>query len=126
KEAEADLTVRLHLLENPQNLDAGTIAALKAASQKDTAVTWAYPYDGTVFPRGLAGPKLMWNGGANGDAYYVHVESATFDLESFAKVDAPSRWDFVPATWTKLVDSSSGQTSLKVARFSGGTAKIAV
>jgi hypothetical protein len=126
KSAAADLTVRLHLLENPQNLDAATIAALKGASGKDAAITWAYPYDGTVFPRGLAGPKLMWNGGANGDAYYVHVQSATFDLESFAKVDAPSRYDFVPATWTKLVDSSSGQTSLQVARFSGGAAKLAV
>ena len=71
-------------------------------------------------------PKLMWNGGANGDAYYVHVQSATFDLESFAKVDAPSRFDFVPATWTKLVDSTSGAATLTVARFSGGSAKVAV
>lgn len=126
KTANADLTVRLHLLESSPNLDAATIAALKGASGKDAAITWAYPYDGTVFPRGLAGPKLMWNGGANGDAYYVHVQSATFDLESFAKIDAPSRYDFVPATWTKLVDSSSGQTTLTVARFSGGAAKIAV
>lgn len=126
KKADADLTVKLHILENPQNLPPATIAALKAATNKDAAIQWAYPYDGTVFPRGLAGPKLMWNGGAAGDAYYVHVESATFDLESFATVAPPARFDFVPATWTKLVDSTSGAATLNVARFSGGAATLAV
>lgn len=126
KKADGDLTVKLHVLENPNNLPPATIAALKAATNKDASIQWAYPYDGTVFPRGLAGPKLMWNGGAAGDAYYVHVTSATFDLESFATVAPPARFDFVPATWTKLVDSTSGAADLTVARFSGGAATVAV
>lgn len=126
KTADGDLTVKLHVLENPNNLPPATIAALKAATNKDASIQWAYPYDGTVFPRGLAGPKLMWNGGAAGDAYYVHVTSATIDVESFATVAPPARFDFVPATWTKLVDSTSGAAELKVARFSGGAATVAV
>jgi hypothetical protein len=124
KKAEAALTVRLHLFENPNNVPAATIAALKGATMPDPAIQWAYPYDGTVFPRGLAAPQLMWNNGAAADAYYVHLTSTTFDLESFATVAPPSRYSFLAATWQRFVDSTSGAASLTVSRFSNNAAKI--
>lgn len=126
KKADAELTVKLHVVENPQNLPPATIAALKGATAPDGAVQWAYPYDGTVFPRGLAGPQLMWNGGGASDAYYVHVTSSTFDLESFATVAPPARFNFSAGTWQALVDSSAGATSMKVARWDGTAAKVVV
>lgn len=120
KKAEATLTVKLHLEENPGNIPPAVVANLKAATVPDPAIQWAYPYDGTVFPRGLAGPVLMWNNGGASDAYYVHITSATIDFESFANVPPPSRYTFVPTSWQKLVDSASGATSVKVARFANG------
>jgi hypothetical protein len=41
------------------------IAVLDGAPTADPAVTWLYPYDGTVFPRGLNAPLLMWNPGTH-------------------------------------------------------------
>jgi len=126
QKAKASLSVKLHLVENPSSVPAGIVAQLKAATTKDAAVQWAYPYDGTVFPRGLAAPKLMWNNGGAADTYYVHVTSATFDLEAFTTVPPPSRYSFTPATWQKFVESSSGAAELTVARHTGTAATIAV
>ena len=75
-----------------------------------------------MFPRGLNSPLLQWNNGAAADTYYVHVQSAGFKLEAYSTAAPPSRYAFNPATWQKFVDSSSGPTTLDVARYSGTTA----
>ena len=126
QKASATLSVKLHVLENPAKADAGTIAALKAATAKDATVQWTYPYDGTVFPRGLGSPKLMWNNGGAADIYYVHISSPTYELEAFTTVPPPSRYAFTPGTWQKFVDSTSGATDLTVARMSGTAATVAI
>ncbi len=126
QKAKAELTVKLHLLQNPANADAATIGALKGATSQDAAIQWAYPYDGTVFPRGLGAPLLMWNNGQDADVYYVHVTSATFDLETFTTAAPPSRYSFTETSWQRFVDSTSGESDLRVARYSGGVASVAV
>ena len=126
QKASATLTVKLHVLENPASASAATIAALKAASMKDASIEWTYPYDGTVFPRGLGSPKLMWNNGLAGDIYYVHIASATYELEAFTTVPPPSRYAFTAGTWQAFVDSTSGAADLTVARSSGTTATVAI
>ncbi|HHH28028.1 MAG TPA: hypothetical protein ENK57_06750, partial [Polyangiaceae bacterium] len=65
---------------------------LKMASGADADTTWTYPYDATVWPRGLKGPELMWNGGGQGDAYYAHFTGQYVDLEIFTYADPPSRY----------------------------------
>ncbi len=115
----ADLTVKLHVEENPSNLDPGVQAALRGATAIDSSVVWAYPYQGTVFPRGLEGPRLMWNNAGNADVYYVHVTSPTFELETFTTAPPPSRFAFSPGTWQKFVDSTAGAASLQVNRLNG-------
>ena len=126
KKATATLGVKLHVLENPANASPAVIAALKGATTPDATIKWAYPYDGTVFPRGLGSPKLMWNNGAAADVYYVHVTSATFELEAFSTVPPPSRYAFGTSTWQKFVDSTAGASDLTVARWGGTAATIAV
>lgn len=120
KKAEAALTVKLHLVENPGNVPADVMTNLRAATAPDPAIQWAYPYDGTVFPRGLLGPVLMWNNGGATDQYYVHITSSTIDYESFATAPPPSRYSFSETSWQKVVDSASGATKMKVARFANG------
>lgn len=124
QKASATLSVKLHVLENPAGATPAIIAALKGASAADSTIQWAYPYDGTVFPRGLAGPRLMWNNGGAADLYYVHVTSATFDLEAFSTVPPPSRYAFSAGMWQKFVESTKGASDLTVARYAGTSATV--
>ncbi len=120
----ATLTVELHLSANTAMAPAAVETALQGASQPDAAVVWAYPYDGTVWPRGLLPPVLQWNGGAATDLYYVHVQCPTFVLEDYlTATNAPSsRLPFDPTSWQKMVDSTTGPTQITVARWDGTAA----
>ena len=120
KVATAALTVKLRIETNTAKVDDVTKDALRAATVADGATTWAYPYDDTVFPRGLAGPKLMWNGGAPTDVYRVHVESTTFSYEDFVTTTPPSRVDLPADVWNKFVESTAGASSLVVQRSTTG------
>jgi hypothetical protein len=126
QKASATLTVKLHLQQNGGNVAGNIQAQLGGASTPDATVVWAYPYDGTVWPRGLLPPILQWNGGAATDDYYVHIKSPTFELEDFATAtNAPaSRLTLDATTWEKFVDSTSGATQVTVARWDGSKATL--
>jgi hypothetical protein len=123
---KATLTVKLHLDTDVANASPQVQTALKAATDPDPTITWAYPYDGTVFPRGLGGPTLMWNGGQATDIYYIHVVSSTFEIESFVTAPPPAAFPFADADWQKLTGSTLGQTKLTVARWDGTKATALV
>ncbi len=125
KDATASLTVKLHVVSNPSALDPATQGLLQQATAPDAAVTWAYPYDGTVFPRGLGAPPLMWMGGGVGDLYYFHVTSPTYELEAYAPADT-SRFDFDPAVWDAFASSTTGGAEIKVSRLAAGVATLLV
>ena len=113
QKATAPLTVKLLLQQNPGNVPPGLQSGLQGATAPDASVVWAYPYDGTVWARGLLPPTLQWNGGAATDDYYVHIVSPTFELQQFtAATGAPaSKVLLDAATWAKFTDSTSGATS---------------
>jgi hypothetical protein len=117
----AALTVKLLLQQNPGTVPAPVQTGLQGASTPDPTVVWAYPYDGTVWARGLLPPTLQWNGGAATDDYYVHVVSPTFELQEFATAtNAPSSRLLLDATtWSQLTGSISGQATITVARWNG-------
>ena len=50
------LTLRLKVRENPGGIDPGTQTSLENGGTADAAFRWLYPYDRTVFPRGLGAP----------------------------------------------------------------------
>ncbi len=118
----ATLGVKLHYTQNPSNVSATVQGKLKAASTPDATIVWAYPYNKTVFPRGLGSTPLMWNNGQPADQYYVHVVSPFYELETFTIAAPPSRFTLAEADWTKFVDSTSGAADLFVNRFDGNTA----
>jgi hypothetical protein len=74
----APLTLKLQITENPGGVDPGTQSGLTAGGTADPAFRWLYPYDQTVFPRGLTGPTLQWDGTAP-DALLVRVTSNLLD-----------------------------------------------
>jgi hypothetical protein len=122
----ATLHVQLVLKENPGNVPANVVTALEGANAPDPGVVWAYPYDGTVWPRGLLPPLLQWNGGGASDIILVHLKNPTFDLEQVGPaMSAPSSQLAIDAmTWQMFVDSSSGPTSVTVARWNGQGATV--
>ncbi len=124
--ASATLTVKLTLTSNAVMAPAAAQTALQGATTPDAAVVWAYPYDGTVWPRGLLPPILQWNGGAATDLYYLHVVSPTFELQDFlSATSAPSsQAPLDPTVWQELVDSISGPTQVTVSRWDGTNATV--
>jgi hypothetical protein len=119
KMATAKVTVKLHVHADDMTLDDPSKDALKKATDPDGSIQWAYPYDDTVFPRGLAGPTLMWNGGAASDSYRIHIDSPTFEYEGFRKAAPPARVDLSAKAWDQFVESTAGAATLQVSRLSG-------
>ena len=61
---------------------------LQGTPTADPGLAWLYPYDKTVWPRGLLAPLLQWNAPRNYDAVYIHLHENAFDYQGFF---APTR-----------------------------------
>ncbi len=121
------LSVKLVLTSDPQNVDPNIKNLFPNATDADPSMSLLYPYDKTVFPRGLHGPLLQWNGGGAADVYQVHAVSPTFEFTGWGTVPPPSRYDFpaMPAdVWKKLSDSTDGAISVSVQRYDGAKAYL--
>jgi hypothetical protein len=123
--ATAKLTVKLAFSKDATGaLDDPTMAALRAATTPDAVMKWAYPYDDTVWPRGLQGPTLQWNGAATGVIYYrFDLQSDLFDYEVFDR-GMNNRFDFPADIWNKFVETTSGKATLTVTKLSGASATV--
>ena len=89
-------------------LDETTVAALLQGGEGQT-MRWLYPYDGTVFPGGLAAPLLMWDDGAIAeDAVYVHMHSSSFDYEGCMKPTGPAQLQLPQQVWATAGAGTSG------------------
>ena len=56
------LRVHVHIDDVPPGFNGGVLGALQNGGQADSHFKWLYPYDQTVFPRGLLPPRLQWSG----------------------------------------------------------------
>jgi hypothetical protein len=119
--ATATLVVKISYVQNPSNVPSTVQTALQGATTPDPDVIWAYPYDQTVFPRGILESTLMWLGGNETDYYYIHVTAPTFELQSYAT--APDQWwDWTTTAWKQFLDTTSGPAELVVTRWDGAQA----
>ena len=129
EKATTTITVKLHVTSDPGAVDPGVKGSFGAATDPDPTLALSYPYDGTVFPRGLVGPRLQWSGGGASDVYFVHATSETFELEAWTTAAPPSRWDFPTApadVWKQLTESTVGEVKLAVQRYDGAKAYLPV
>lgn len=126
--AAASVKVTLKKVLNPGGVSDPDKAVLTGAVNPDAAsVVWAYPYNATVFPKGLLAPEMMWNGGGAGDKYYVHVKGKYVDFEFFTTADPPSRYSLDDASWEQLTESGpGGDIAVHVARMPAGAPTAAV
>jgi hypothetical protein len=83
--------------DNPGGLSPADVQRLQTGGPSG-AMRWLYPYDGTVFPRGLKAPLLMWDGAA-ADAVYVHIRSTLFEYKACLRPTAPGQLALDPSVW---------------------------
>ncbi len=125
--AETTLTIKVHVVHDPDGVDPAVQQAFDDADTPDPALDLLYPYDGTVFPRGLIGPTMMWSGGGPADIYRVHLSSPTYDFVGYQTVAPPSRLTLPTEpfdVWLQLTDSVTGQLDVEVQRYDGAKAYL--
>ncbi len=91
-----------------------------ASSGTDAAFKWLYPYDGTVFPRGLAGPDMQF-GGAAGDALRISIRMGDFAFKGYFSGKSPLAITLPASVWEGLTRSANGMDSVavEVSKLSG-------
>ncbi|HSO36945.1 MAG TPA: hypothetical protein VLT33_30685, partial [Labilithrix sp.] len=113
RQGSTTVTVKLALTENPGNVDAATLAKLQAGGTADSTFAWLYPYDATVFPRGLLPPALQFAGQAP-TATYVHITSKNLDYKGYFAASNPGRVTLSAATWKTITASAGASDPLHV------------
>jgi hypothetical protein len=120
----ATLDVTLVDTVDPNNVDGGSKTALLGATAADPTLTsLLYPYDKTVFPRGLAAaPEVMWTAPASSDVYAFVYEEPYAKVTAYFDSPDPGRFLLPLAEWDKLGASNpDGKLQLKTYRLAGGS-----
>ena len=123
--SSATITIALHDTVDRSGLDDATKKTLVAATGADpTLSALLYPYDKTVFPRGLASPELMWDGPSPSDVYALRIEEPGMDFTSYFPATVPMRAEIPANEWKKLLETSpptsGGPLTVTLHRFAGG------
>jgi hypothetical protein len=108
----------------PGPLTAANVTALKSATANSAGMKWLYPYDGTIFPGGLASPVLQWSQSGTPDGVYLHLHSAKYDFVGCFKGSSTLQLKIDEKEWATAYAQSGGASDPLTAQFatiSGGT-----
>ncbi|HSN98841.1 MAG TPA: dickkopf-related protein [Candidatus Nanopelagicales bacterium] len=111
-EAETSLKVIIHAVDNPNGLSQAQIDVLTGPpGQADPQWKFLYPYDRTVFPRGILAPEIhLGPGSSPGTAFYVHIVATDFEYEGFfAGSSASTQLQMSQSAWDALTTVASGK-----------------
>src|SRR5262249_22964152 len=87
---------------------------LQAGGSADGTFKWLYPYDGTVFPRGLVTPTMQF-GGMSADSALVRIKSTTVDYSSYLKVtQSPIAFSVSQPSWNAIAAAALGTDPIEV------------
>lgn len=116
--------VVIHTVEDPDAIPAAQKDVLRGPAEPvDEGFRFLYPYEGTVFPKGILSPELQLAAGeAPGDIHYVHAFAPDVDYEGFflAKGDPP-RFTIPQDTWEALENAAAGaEVEVQVAKIAAG------
>lgn len=100
------------IVDNEGSVSTATETQLQGGGSADSQFAFQYPYDQTVWGRGLLSATLQF-GGTSANAVYVHITSPTLDYSGyFAPPSGPVRvalsqpmWDAVLAAVTSSKDA---------------------
>lgn len=118
----AELTVNVDITNNDGNVSAADQASLQAGGSSDATYKFLYPYDGTVFPRGLASPLLQL-AGKPATSTYTTITLDHFKYQQFS-AGTPTRIQVaVPEPVWKGMTLTAGagvDVTLTVTKLEGG------
>lgn len=77
--------------------------------QVGNGMRWLYPYEFTVFPRGLVGPLFMWEGGPTAQAVLVRIRSQFMDFEACMQPTGPGQLAMPQQIWDIAGTQSRGK-----------------
>ncbi|HEY1960128.1 MAG TPA: hypothetical protein VGH28_31180 [Polyangiaceae bacterium] len=117
--------VQLQVSANPGNVPSNIITQLQAGGTSDASFKWLYPYDKTLWPRGLSGPVLQFAGTATTYAW-LHVETTSQSIvyDAYYGASSPSRIDLSnDPIWTTigLSTAPNEDVTVSVTKMSGAT-----
>jgi hypothetical protein len=132
------ISVHAALVDNVSSVADADIALLRQGGSADSNFAWLYPYDGTVFPKGLGAPLMQFSGSA-ADALLVRVSFSGFSYEGFYAPTGPTQDELdaganadratwpVRATlsehaWASILQSTKGteDITVSVTKLAGG------
>ncbi|HEY0881364.1 MAG TPA: hypothetical protein VGD87_07530, partial [Archangium sp.] len=103
-----------------------TLTVLQSTPTASAGLAFLYPYDETVWPRGLLAPLLQWSvGSLSPDAVGIHLECPNFSWDgAFAKTATPFIHHPIPQlAWQQMNESCAGQNvQVRVVLAAGGVA----
>jgi hypothetical protein len=92
----------------------GQQGTLNGTPTADSSVSFLYPYDGTVWPRGLLAPLLQWNPGAHAfDSVYVHIKENNFEYKGYFASNTTGTFVNLPipaSAWNTMAYSNGGKS----------------
>jgi hypothetical protein len=118
------ITVNVDITEDPGTLIPQDAMALKMGGNADPQFKWLYPYDGTVFPRGLAAPILQFGGAGGTRATYMKITTAHYSYQQVANLNDPLRVTIPQPIW-KAITLTAGlkdKVTVTVNKLAGNTA----
>jgi hypothetical protein len=110
----------------PGALTATEVMALEATPTADAALKFLYPYDGTVWPRGILSPVLQWGNPTNaGNALRVQIRGKYFNWKTCVRPTAAGQFEMPQDVWDQLNISNEGSTdpiTVEIVHLAGGRA----
>ena len=91
----------------------GLVDRLRTEGAPLADLAMLYPYNGTVWPRGLLAPLLQWSTATRASAVHVHLFEADFEFDGFYSLDglpdpARHRQPIDEAAWTMATRTNQG------------------
>ena len=111
-------------------VDTATQTALTSTSNPPatpSALGFLYPYDKTVFPRGMLAPLLQWQSNAAGiDAVSIHLSEANYDFQGFYAVTGASQFHqpIDASAWTAAANTNGGDPLHVEVKLHAGTTVV--
>jgi len=112
------------IIDDDGKLDAGTKSALEGGGNGDASFRFVYPYDKTVFARGLLPPTLQFEG-SSASAVYVRITGASYDYKGWFKGSSPLRVPLPPKAWEAMSLAAGAKDPIKVAVTKMSNGKVA-
>jgi hypothetical protein len=117
------LVVNVDITNNDAKVTAADQATLVAGNPTaaDAKYKFLYPYDGTVFPRGLAAPVIQLAGTAATNSYTT-ITAPYFSYKQFSGASTPMQVTIPEPVWkgVTLTAGAADDVELNVTKSSGG------